>query len=203
MDPDRSDRGGARRVRVLLALAVGIALACATVAQAAAPSPAASANAAARLSAAIAGSARLTRASLAPAAKTVAKALPSAAARLDSLQGPAATTEEQLRVALGQLQQVSPLAYDPHYLPALLAVGRAYLAAAGADPITGITVDPEYTGLRRELAAGRAQLRRSASRAATVAEGLRALSLRLAREKRHAARLAATLDRLRGVRARR
>jgi hypothetical protein len=203
MGPDRSHRGTAGRSRLLLAAALALALALAAIARAAAPSPSASAAQAEQLSSAIAGSARQARVRLAPGASSVAKALPGAVRRIDSLRKPAATTEEQLSVALGQLQQMSTLTYDPHYLPALLAVGRAYLAASGADPLTGTAVDPEYTGLGRELAASRTELQRSAARAASLSQGLRALSASLAREKRRSSRLATALDRLRRDQARR
>lgn len=203
MRPDRSHRGAAGDGRLLLAAALVLTLGLATLARAATPSPGASATQAERLSSAISGSARQARARLTPDASTVAKVLPGTAGRIDSLLGPAATTEEQLSVALGQLQQMSALTYDPHYLPALLAVGRAYLAASGSDPLTGTAIDPEYTGLGRELAASLSELRRSATRAASLSRGLRALSARLAREKRRASRLARALNRLRRGSARR
>lgn len=203
MAPDRSHRGAAGRSRLLLAAALALALALAAISRAAAPSPSASATQAEELSSAIASSARQARVRLAPSASTVAKALPGAVRRIDSLRTPAATTEEQLSVALGQLQQMSALTYDPHYLPALLAVGRAYLAASGADPLIGTAVDPEYTGLGRELSASHTELQRSATRAASLSQGLRELSARLAREKRRSSRLVTALNRLRRDRTRR
>ena len=53
---------------------------------------------------------------------------------------------------------------DPHYLPALVAAGRAYVAVSGQDPLTGTTINPDYLGLEPELAANVARLGRSAER---------------------------------------
>ncbi|OJU85814.1 MAG: hypothetical protein BGO11_03760 [Solirubrobacterales bacterium 70-9] len=196
MDEDRSHRAALPRGRFLLIAALTAALLGATTA-AAGPSPADTASGAARLSAAITSSQHLARARLRPVAGTLAHGLPGILNRLGSLRKPAATTEEQLGFALAQLQQVSPLAYDQHLLPATMAVGRAYAAATGSDPLTSTAIDPEYAGLGRELAIARAALRRRAARAAGLAHGVNVLTVRLAREKRDAARLARALERLR------
>jgi len=197
MSPDRSHRAGARCGRPLAAAVFCLALVMAALAQAASPTAAGTASDAARLSSAIAGSARLARVRLGPEASGLAGELPKAAKQLDSFLGPAATTEEQLSVALGQLQQMSVLSYDPHYLPALMAVGRAYVAASGTEPLTGTALDPEYAGLGRELAAGRSALARSSAHAARLSQDVKSLAAELAREKRRAAHLAGALDRLR------
>lgn len=197
MKPDRSRRATVSRGRILLATALAIVLSLTALARAIAPSSTSTASEARSLRSAIAGSARLARVRLAPGASALARGLPGTARRLGSLRGPAATTEEQLSVALGQLQQMNVLTYDPHYLPALLAVGRAYLASSGSDPLTGTAVDPEYAGLGSELAAGRAQVQRSSARAASLSRDIRTLTADLAREKRRASRLTAALDRIR------
>lgn len=198
MRPDRSHRAGpARALRLLAALLVTAALAAAALAQAAPPTPASTAGEASGLSTALAGSARLARTQLAPQARGLAKAMPRAADRVGSLREPAATTEEQLRVALGQLQQMTTGATDPHYVPALMAVGRAYFAASGADPLTGIAVDPEYAGLGSELAGSEAALRRSAGRGAQLSRAVRTLTAKLTVERRRSAQLATALERLR------
>src|SRR5690554_2801321 len=146
MGSNRNHRQAAGPSRLLLPIAA-FTLALSALASAAVPSPGENAGQARQLSSAISDAVEQARTRLSPDANAVAKTLPQAVERIDSLQQPAATTEEQLSVALGQLQQMSTLTYDPHYLPALLAVGRAYMAASGADPLTATAVDPEYTGL--------------------------------------------------------
>jgi hypothetical protein len=196
MHSDRGHHGvNITRLRLLFACGLAAALAAVTVARAAAPTPATVAAEADRLGSATSVSAKLAR-RLAPEAGGLAHALPGVLGRLDSLREPTATTEEQLRVALGQMQQMSALAYDPHYLPALLAVGRAYLAATGSDPLSGTAVDPEYTGLGRELSRAGSDLKRGAARATRLSHEVKSLSRELARQKRRAARLAGALQRL-------
>lgn len=196
MPVDRGDRGAPRALGAITPLVVLVLLA-ATPARATTPTAAGTAAEAVGLSAALTGSAQLTRTRLGPEARALAKALPRLAGRVDSLREPAATTEEQLSIALGQLQQMTVLAYDPHYLPALMAVGRAYFAASGADPLTGTTVDPEYAGLGRELTGSAAALHRQASRSAQLSRTVRSLTARLSLERRRSAQLAQALDRLR------
>jgi hypothetical protein len=197
MASDRGNHVDPRRALGILASFLILALPIATLARAAAPTPAGTATEAAALSAALAGSTRLARTRLAPEARALARALPHAADRIGSLRQPAATTEEQLGIALGQLQQMTVLAYDPHYLPALIAVGRAYFAASGTDPLTGTAVDPEYAGLGRELAGSAAALGRDASHGAQLSRTVRSLTTKLSLERRRSAQLAAALDRLR------
>lgn len=208
MAVDRGDRGGAWRAPLalapLLALFTLLLLApLAAPARAAAPTAAGTANEAAGLSAALAGSAQLARTRLGPEARALAKSLPRLAGRVDSLRQPAATTEEQLGIALGQLQQVTALAYDPHYTQALVAVGRAYFAATGTDPLTGSAVDPEYAGLGRELSGSAAGLRRRAKHSAELSRTVRSLTARLSLERRRSAQLATALQRLRHAGSRR
>lgn len=194
-----SDRGhpGTKitRVRLLFACGMVAVLAAVTVARAATPTPATVAAEAGHLSSATSVSAGLAR-RLAPEAGGLAHSLPGVLRRLDSLHEPIATTEEQLRLALGQLQQMSALTYDPHYLPALLAVGRAYLSATGSDPLSGTAIDPEYTGLGRELSRAGSDLKRGAARATRLSHEVKTLSRELTRQKRRAARLAGALQSL-------
>lgn len=201
MHPDRgphSVRIG--RLRLLFACGLAAALAAVTVARAAAPTAAAVTAEADRLGSAASVSAKLAR-RIAPEAGGLAHALPRVLGRLGSLREPTATTEEQLRAALGQMQQMSSLAYDPHYLPALVAVGRAYLAATGSDPLTGTAVDPEYAGLGREIFRASSDLKRGAARAARLSHEVKSLSRELTGQRRRAARLAAALHRLTSDRA--
>lgn len=202
MSLDRSHQAGAWRGPLFLAVALCLALVVTALASAASPTAMSTASDAARLSTAIADSAQLARVRLGPEGSGLARGLPGITKRLDSLRQPAAITEEQLSVALGQLQQMSALTYDPHYLPALIAVGRAYVAASGVEPLIGTAVDPEYAGLGRELDAAHAGLSRSAAHAALLSKDVKALAAKLATEKRRAARLAGALDRLRNNGAR-
>lgn len=115
------------------------------------------------------------------AARHLARELPTDAARLQALREPAATAQSQVAIALDELRQMgAPADLDPHYLPALVAAGRAFVAASGQDPLTRTTIDPGYTGLEAELATSEARLDRSAGDARTVAAGIRRLERRLA-----------------------
>lgn len=203
MNADRSRRRGRRRRGATFATLAALALAAAAVARAAAPTPATLAPEADGLATAVATAARLTRTQLAPEARVLAKGLPRITNRIGSLRQPAATTEEQLQIALGQLQQMSPPSYDSHYLAALLAVGRAYAAASGVDPLTGTALGPEYAGLGRELARGEATARRAGERAARLSRQARTLTASLSRERRRAAQLASALTRFRDASSRR
>lgn len=120
------------------------------------------------------------------AARHLARELPTDAAQLQALREPAATTQSQVGIALDELRQMgAPADLDPHYLPALVAAGRAYVAASGQDPLTRTAIDPEYTGLEAELATSEARLERSAGDAHAVAAGIRRLERRLADAQRH------------------
>lgn len=120
-----------------------------------------------------------------------------AASGVEGLREPAATTQSQLAIALDQLRQASALTYDPHYLPALAAAGRAYLAVSGHDPFTGTQVSPEYAGLEPELAGDASRLRGAADEARRLAVATGLLVRRLREEKRRTRRLEAKLRRLR------
>jgi len=124
------------------------------------------------------------------AGRRLARDLPADASRLKSLREPAATTQTQAGIALDELRQMSlPATLDPHYAPALVAAGRAFLAASGQDPLTRTAINPDYSGLEGEIAAGEARLERSAGDARTVAAGVRRLERRLTRVRRRVQRL--------------
>ena len=89
------------------------------------------------------------------------------------------------------------LTYDPHYLPALIAVGRAHLAASGQDPLTGTAVDPSYLGLERELVESAGRIETVAAEAGRVSRGVARLRRDLASSQRRERRLERELRRLR------
>lgn len=127
----------------------------------------------------------------------LARALPDAAGRLEALREPARTAQAQAGTALDQLRQMSALTYDPHYLPALVAAGRAFVAVSGRDPLTGTVIDPEYTGLDEELAGNAYGLRRSGAEGAELAGEVKRLGRRLRSAERRSRDLEARLRRLR------
>jgi hypothetical protein len=127
----------------------------------------------------------------------LARRLPGDARRLDALREPAGTVEAQLGVALDELGRMSALTYDPHYLPAVFAVGRAFVAASGRDPLTRTPVNPEYLGLGTELAGSAGRLDRAADDAGSLAAGVRRLNRKLVRSQRHARLLERRIERLR------
>lgn len=123
-------------------------------------------------------------------ARQLARQLPREARSLTELREPAATTQAQLGIALAEMRQMSALA-DPHYLPALIAVGRAHLAASGRDPLTGTAVNPEYAGLEAELAGTAGRLAAGAAKARRLSRGV----VRLRRDLRRSERRVRTLER--------
>jgi hypothetical protein len=139
----------------------------------------------------------ITRRRVQPPASSLSLSLPSEAARLERLREPAATVEDQLGLALAELERMTAHAYDPHYLPAVIAVGRAFLAATGEDPLTRTQISPEYAGLVPEMAAGASKLGRSAAAARRVSAAAARLARALARSRRHARQLARRLQRAR------
>jgi RND superfamily putative drug exporter len=72
---------------------------------------------------------------------------------LPKLLGPTRVADEQLKVALAQLQAMTTGQADPAYAPALEAVRKATAAVSGVDPTTGAPYAPEYSGLVAELEA--------------------------------------------------
>jgi hypothetical protein len=123
--------------------------------------------------------------------------LESTAGRVEALREPAATAQGQLAIVLEQLQQASAPTYDPHYLPALVAAGRAYMAVSGHDPVTGTQVNPEYAGLELELTSDASRLGRAGDEARRLSAATKGLARRLDRAKRRTRFLEAKLRRLR------
>lgn len=141
--------------------------------------------------------ARLSTHQLRPRTTRLAADLPETAGRLKDLREPASTAETQVGIALGELQQMSALIYDPHYAPALVAAGRAFVAITGRDPLTRTAINPEYQGLGHELAADASSVETSGRNAAKALSAVKRLSRELARSKRRAGRLERELRRLR------
>lgn len=186
-------RAGPRSLFLPLCVSLGLLLAAAAVA---APPLATDAREAALLDSSLQRSAAIAERQVQPLARRLAQGLPGSAEELRALREPAATTQEQVKVALDELRQMSIAAsLDPHYLPALLAAGRAFLAASGQDPLTRTTVNPDYLGLERELAASQARLAGSARVGEKLAARVRQLTRQLAGARRRADRLALQLRR--------
>jgi len=116
-------------------------------------------------------------------AQHLARELPAEAGQMGELREPAATVQAQLGVAFAELRQVEQRS-DSHYMPALLAVGRAYLAASGQDPLTGIAVNPNYSGLEPELAASATRIEAAAGEARRLSRGVVRLNRDLVRSQR-------------------
>jgi hypothetical protein len=143
-----------------------------------------------RLGAVLTRSTRLLEGRLRPPVSRLARKLPGEAKRLAALREPASTTQEQIGIALGELRQVgAPAGLDPHYLPALVAAGRAFVAVSGKDPLTGTTIDPEYAGLPAELAASEAALTGFAGDAGKASAAVKRLTRELSQARRHVRRL--------------
>lgn len=146
--------------------------------------------------------AKLANREVKPAALRLAQDLPAAADRIERLREPALTGQTQIRIALDELRQIgAAAALDPHYLPALVAAGRAYVAVSGQDPLTGTTINPDYRGLEPELADEAAQLGSSATEAATLSSQVKRLTRSLAGAKRRARLLERRIQRMRAPEA--
>jgi hypothetical protein len=153
-----------------------------------------------RLDADLARIAKLNNRGVRPPAQRLARELPDDAKRLGELREPAATARDQAGVALDELREMSaPATLNPHYLPALLAAGRAFVAAGGQDPLTRTPVNPAYLGLEAELALREARLQGSAAGAAKLSARAQRLGRALARARRRARRLERQLRRARGA----
>jgi hypothetical protein len=191
----RGGRGPLSRLRRVLILgALGALLASA----AAVPVLAVSGDATetGRLNSDLVRAAKLNNRGVRPPARRLARELPDDAKRLGELREPAATARDEAGIALDELRQMSaPATLNPHYLPALVAAGRAFLAAGGRDPLTRTAIDPAYAGLEAELALREARLRKAATDAAKLSARARSLSRALARARRRARRLERQLRR--------
>jgi hypothetical protein len=201
--PTGSPRDGARGRRHLLLPVAVLLFALLLVPAMPVPAMPGGAAEAGRLRSDLARMAKLAKRGLRPPALRLAQRLPAEAERLKRLREPASTTATQIRVALDELRQMSALRLDPHYLPALIAAGRASLAVSDQDPLTGTAVNPEYAGLEAELAGGEARLGRDAAEAAKLSARVKRLARALARSRRRAGRLERRVHRLRAAARRR
>jgi putative drug exporter of the RND superfamily len=133
---------------------------------------------------------RAARRQLQPGAEELAEGLEEGAGELERLREPAQEAEEQLDRAFDALaERMSIGRADPAYPEALEAVGRAYGAVTGREPLTGAAVVPGYDGLDRELARAVARLREAADGAERLARGIRRAARGLERVEGGAVRL--------------
>jgi hypothetical protein len=140
--------------------------------------------------------AKLVNRGLRPPAQRLAEGLPAAADRIEKLRELASTGQAQIRVALDELRQMSAATtLDPHYLPALVAAGRAYVAVSGQDPVTATTINPDYRGLEVELADNAAKLDGSATEAANLSSRVKRLRRQLTVTRRKARQLERQIQR--------
>lgn len=159
-------------------------------------------GAADRLHSTLARIAKQANRDLKPPAGRLARTLPAAADRSQRLREPATTGQAQIRVTLDELRQLGTAAtLDPHYLPALVAAGRAYVAVSGQDPLTGTTINPDYRGLEPELADQAAQLGSSATEAVALSSRVKRLTRSLAGTKRRARLLERRIQRMHALQA--
>jgi hypothetical protein len=193
---DDVSRQPARIAKLAIALGLLVALAIPAIAFGGGAGRGAATDAR-RLSSSLAGLATQAGHRLRPPAARLARALPADAEQIEALREPAATTEAQLGIALDQLQQMRALTADPHYTPTVIAVGRAYVAATGHDPLTATAIDPSYAGLGPELAGDASGLRQAAGEAGDLSARVKRLSKALSRERRRAARLEREIRRMR------
>lgn len=143
---------------------------------------------------------RLANRELRPSALRLARDLPADAKQLGALREPASTTQAQVGIVLDELRQMDAIAIlDPHYLPALVAAGRAFVSVSGQDPLTQTTINPDYLGLEAELAVSEARLGRLAGDAGEVSASVKRLTRALAGAKRRAGRLERRIQRMRAA----
>lgn len=141
---------------------------------------------------------RLVNRRLAPAAGRLATDLPAEREQLGRLREPASTAQAQAKTTLNQLQEMTSVAtLDPHYMPALVAAGRAYTAVSGLDPVTGTAISAEYLGLERELTTDGEAIDRSATDANRLATTVKRLREGLGRAQRRARSAERQLQRMR------
>lgn len=133
--------------------------------------------------------AKLANQEVKPSTVRLARKLPGSVDRLQRLREPASTAQAQIAIALSEMQQMKALVADPHYLPALVAAGRAYSAISGKDPLTGTTINPDYGGLEPELAASQSSLEALSATAKKASSQVKRLSRLLLHAKRRANRL--------------
>lgn len=175
----------ARRPLAILAAALALTLTIALPVVAMTPAD----PAAERLQAAVEQMSKLVKHRLKAPSVRLSRSLPANADQVGRLGEPATTAQEQLSIVLGELRQMNALTLDPHYGPALLAAGRAFMAVSGQDPLTRTAVNPEYQGLANEIAADASRLRSSAGDATDVSDAVKALSKQLVQARRQVRRL--------------
>jgi hypothetical protein len=138
-----------------------------------------------RLQSSLARIAKLAKGEVRPPALRLARGLPGEVQGLGALREPAGTTQAQAGIALGELRQMGAIAtLDPHYLPALVAAGRAFVAVSGQDPVTRTAINPDYAGLETELAESEARLDALAGEAARLAGRVKRLTRLVAASRR-------------------
>lgn len=134
-----------------------------------------------------------------PPALHLTQSLPGGAERLEALREPAAATRAQVETTLEELRRMSaPATLDPHYLPALVAAGGAFVAVSGQDPLTRTTINPDYLGLEPELGASAVWLRSAAADAGELSSRVKRLTRALINSRRRATRLERELRSLHG-----
>ena len=149
-----------------------------------------------RLTSGLDAASRAASGELEPGARELARALAGGADDLAGLRDPAATGDEQLRLAYEALAAMTVGRTDPRYPDALRAVGRAHAAITGEDPATGQRVRPDYPGLVAALDEATGELREAAGGADRLADGTSELSAGLERLRSGSAALAEGAQRL-------
>jgi RND superfamily putative drug exporter len=119
--------------------------------------------------------------------------------KLPQLIAPAQVADEQLKLALSQLQGMTVGKSDPNYGVALEAVRRASAAVSGTDPISGAAYAEGYAGLPSELAALQARLLEDHEQAKQVAYWLVSGLQELRKLDHGAAKLTEGLNKLHGA----
>jgi len=146
--------------------------------------------------------AKLANRGLRPPAQSLARGLPGIGESLDRLREPAGAAQAQVGIALAELRQMNAVTtLDPHYMPALVAAGRAYVAVSGQDPLTRTAINPDYRGLETELADNTTWLAGSATRAGKLSQRVKRLTRSLIRAKRRARKLERRIGRMRAAEA--
>ncbi len=118
--------------------------------------------------------------------------------KLPQLIAPAKAAEEQLKIALQQLQAMTVGQTDTHYGPALEAVRQASAAVSGTDPGSGQPYAPGYAGLPTELAELQKRLLVDAEESKEVTLSLVSEIIHLKEISAGAKRLSAGLEKIEG-----
>jgi RND superfamily putative drug exporter len=116
--------------------------------------------------------------------------------KLPQLIAPAKVAEEQLRVGLQKLQQMTVGRTDPEYAGALGAVRQALAAVSGTDPVGGAPYAPGYAGLPTELTALQTRLLADAEQSEQITAWLVTGNIDLKRLFGYATRLSEGIDKI-------